>query len=183
MPLKIKQLDGEVKSPAKNLPGGGKEKFNALADKPCRFFLSDQGCKAGKSCKWQHSWEGVSDKTSRCWKCGSKEHRKNECPVKGGKKPGEPNVGPGGGRGATSASAPSSSSTSTGGKAGAAAAVKVAKNAEDATSTTIVEEDVKSPEKTSSTTSGVKDGNGGGVMVDQKVTAKWLNFCMKPHNC
>ena len=32
----------------------------------------------------ESSWDGISDKSARCWNCGSKEHRKIECPVKGG---------------------------------------------------------------------------------------------------
>jgi hypothetical protein len=43
VPLKIKQLDGDVKSPGKN-NGNAKSKQNAMADKPCRYFLSDTGC-------------------------------------------------------------------------------------------------------------------------------------------
>lgn len=43
VPLKIKQLDGDVKSPGKN-NGNAKSKQTAMADKPCRYFLSDTGC-------------------------------------------------------------------------------------------------------------------------------------------
>ena len=47
--------------------------------------------KAGKACKWQHSWENVDDKASRCWICGAKDHRKSECkPRSSTRKPGEP---------------------------------------------------------------------------------------------
>ena len=45
---------------------------------------SDNSCRAGKQCKWLHTWEGITDKNARCWNCGSKMHRKHECPVKGG---------------------------------------------------------------------------------------------------
>ena len=130
--LKIKQLDGDVKSPGKTT-GDVKSKQSTMAEKPCRYFISDGGCKAGKSCKWLHSWDGVTDKASRCWICGAKDHRKSECKVKAApRKPGEP-AGSGGGTGqgrggSTSNDVPSStttaasSSSSTGGKAGAAAA-------------------------------------------------------------
>ena len=162
-PLKLKQFQSDPKTPTSTTPLENKAKPGSI-DKPCKYFVSDAGCRAGKGCKWVHSWEGVADKASRCWICGSKEHRKQDCMVKSGKKPGEPSVGPGGGRGnpgnAPSTSTTSSSSTSMGGKAGAAA-VKVAKNAEEASTKT--EGSTTSPETTSSTTSGVKDGNGGAV--------------------
>ena len=127
-PLKLKQLDGSTPSPAKTTTPDPKQKTSSTADKPCRYFISDSGCKAGKSCKWLHSWDGVSDKASRCWICGGKDHRKQECTAKSSKpNKGEPN-GSGGGRGGssnakTNAGSNQTSSTATvGGKAGAAAA-------------------------------------------------------------
>ena len=129
-PLKLKQLDGSTPSPAKTTTPDPKQKASSTADKPCRYFISDSGCKAGKSCKWLHSWDGVSDKASRCWICGGKDHRKQECTAKSSKpNKGEPN-GSGGGRGGssnanakTNAGSNQTSSTATvGGKAGAAAA-------------------------------------------------------------
>eukprot|EP00435_Cladocopium_sp_Y103_P020441 s2514_g5.t1 len=102
-PIKVKQLD--VSSPTKPMvkeDSKNKGKGTSTATKPCRFFASDSGCKAGKSCKWLHSWDTVEDKNARCFICGAKDHRKSECPVKGGNgkfsKPGEPS-GSGGGSG------------------------------------------------------------------------------------
>eukprot|EP00438_Fugacium_kawagutii_P034164 Skav226372 [mRNA] locus=scaffold290:201957:203150:+ [translate_table: standard] len=71
---------------------------------PCRWFRSDQGCRAGRQCRFSHSWEGITDKADRCWVCGSKEHRKMECKVRGTtstttSRPGDPGAGSGGGRG------------------------------------------------------------------------------------
>ena len=64
------------------------------------------GCKAGKNCKWSHSWDNIEDKGSRCWICGSKEHRRSECRVKGsGNKPSSNDSGLGGGRGNQNAAA------------------------------------------------------------------------------
>ena len=124
-PLKLKQLDGSTPSPTK--PGSeSKPKTESLADKPCRYFISDSGCRAGKACKWMHAWDNVPDKASRCWLCGAKDHRKQDCPVRGGNKtkPGEP-VGSGGGngrgRGGSSSKSHATSDSSVGGKAGAAA--------------------------------------------------------------
>ena len=94
-PIKFKQLDGDLKSPNKSSNfnnGDGKSKQPPLESKPCRYFASDKGCKAGKSCKWMHAWESLPDKSERCWICGSKEHRKNDCRLKSStaKRPGEP---------------------------------------------------------------------------------------------
>ena len=83
---------------------GRKGPSNSMSEQPCKFFRSESGCKAGKSCKWSHSWEGIEDRNSRCWICGGKDHRKSECKVKGkvkgnGNKPASGEPGLGGGRG------------------------------------------------------------------------------------
>ena len=134
-PLKMKPMDVAPKTPPRPTPGGddSKPKGSPQIDKPCKFFLSDSGCKAGRSCKWSHSWDGVTDKASRCWICGGKDHKKTECTVRGGTgkgKQGEPAAGSGGGNGTgrgkpgnggkTSASTSSSTNMTNGGKAGAA---------------------------------------------------------------
>ena len=68
----------------------------------------------------------MPDKASRCWLCGGKDHRKQDCKLRATKPAkGEPN-GSGGGRGGGSGSSKaangtSSSTTQVGGKAGAAA--------------------------------------------------------------
>jgi len=171
-PIKIKQLEGEAKTPGKSSPGDNKSKFSPMSDKPCRFFQSDAGCKAGKSCKWLHTWASDSDKASRCFVCGSKEHRKVDCPVKAnGKKPGEPS-GSGGGNGQGRGGPTFSTSTSgsnVGGKAGAAAAKVI--NAAGEESRTTTAGDGKgggsTTEPTSSTTTAMADegkssgGSGG----------------------
>ena len=43
---------------------------------PCRFFLTDQGCKRGRNCPYGH----VPDQEKRCWGCGAKDHFSNACP-------------------------------------------------------------------------------------------------------
>ena len=48
---------------------------------PCKFWMSDGGCKQGQRCRWPHSWEG-HDKTSRCWNCSSNQHQQQDCPFK-----------------------------------------------------------------------------------------------------
>ena len=98
---------GSAETPPKHgTPGGGKSgkgQSTPMAEQPCKFFRSDTGCKAGKSCKWSHSWDGVEDKNNRCWICGSKEHRKSDCKVKGSGKPASGEPGLGGGRGGQNA--------------------------------------------------------------------------------
>ena len=108
-PVRLKQMDAEASnSPQKpGTPGNygnksGKGQSTPMSEQPCKFFKSDTGCKAGRSCKWSHSWEGIEDKNSRCWICGGKDHRKTECKVKGNgnnNKPSSYDSGLGGGRG------------------------------------------------------------------------------------
>ena len=62
--------------------GRGKPREEIEARKaPCKFFLTDQGCKRGKECPFGH----VLDSERRCWACGSKEHLANQCPRKEGR--------------------------------------------------------------------------------------------------
>ena len=174
-PLKMKQLQGDQKTSSSTTPDN-KPKPGATIDKPCKYFVSGQGCRAGKTCKWSHSWDGVEDKSSRCWICGGKDHIKSDCRLKAvNKKQGEPSGGSGGGRGSTGAGASNATSTLTsststskpsapGGKAGAAA-VKVAKSSEEGATATTSEGGLNvpvPPEVTSSTTSGDKDGGRSG---------------------
>ena len=76
-PLKLKQLLNDPKTPPKPSVGDG-NKSTPLSEKPCKYFLSESGCKAGKSCKWLHSWDNVPDRAQRCWICGGKDHRKQD---------------------------------------------------------------------------------------------------------
>ena len=42
----------------------------------CRFYLSDTGCRRGKTCQWSHDQK---DEKRRCWNCGSPEHMSPAC--------------------------------------------------------------------------------------------------------
>ncbi|CAE7252215.1 unnamed protein product [Symbiodinium sp. CCMP2592] len=64
----------------------------------CKFFLSDQGCRRGAGCKYAHEFATKDEKRSRCWFCGSKQHRQSECPVK------DPTKAKGAGSGPTASS-------------------------------------------------------------------------------
>ena len=82
---KVKQLlstpdtrkKGEMSSPGE---GHGK----GSPEKPCKFWGSEEGCRAGSKCKFGHSWDQITDKSARCWVCSSLKHRKAECPLRGG---------------------------------------------------------------------------------------------------
>ena len=109
-PVKVKQLDAPQKTTSVSFTGDkgkGGPAGSTTSSTPCRYFRSDAGCKAGKSCKWSHSWEGIEDKHTRCWICGGKDHRRTECklkaqikssPIKASKGAGEPGPGSGGGK-------------------------------------------------------------------------------------
>ncbi|CAK9113587.1 unnamed protein product [Durusdinium trenchii] len=46
-------------------------------EKPkCKFYLSDQGCKRGKSCGFSHDQR---DERRRCWNCGGTDHMSPAC--------------------------------------------------------------------------------------------------------
>ena len=52
--------------------------------RPCRFYLSDEGCRRGKSCKYEHSMKDLSkaERRDRCFECGAKGHLSSTCPTK-----------------------------------------------------------------------------------------------------
>ena len=108
--IKVKQMEAPVKPSAVSNGQIEKGKGVSTAAQPCRYFRSDTGRKAGKNCKWSHSWDGVEDKNARCWICGGKDHRKSDCKLKSQqskgsnkdhKSSGEPGAGSGGGKGQT----------------------------------------------------------------------------------
>ena len=126
VPLKLKVMEAgdHVASRTSTSEGGSTGKGRGgTADVPCRWFRSDNGCRAGKQCKWLHNWEGITDKNARCWNCGARTHRKQECPAKGGgsKAKDEPKGSGGGGApgitnkssGGTTSTSPSTPSTMT----------------------------------------------------------------------
>ena len=54
--------------------------------KPCSFYLTTKGCSKGRQCGVVHQY-GKAKGESRCYNCGSTEHRQNDCtrPTGGGK--------------------------------------------------------------------------------------------------
>ena len=69
--MKQKRLEEETQ---KNLVGR-KEKSEEEKQK-CKFFLSESGCRRGKSCTWSHDQR---DEKRRCYVCGSPEHLSSSC--------------------------------------------------------------------------------------------------------
>ncbi|CAE7215856.1 GIP [Symbiodinium sp. CCMP2592] len=52
--------------------------------RPCRFYLSDEGCRRGKACKYEHSMKELSkaERRDRCYECGAKGHLSSACPTR-----------------------------------------------------------------------------------------------------
>ena len=60
-------------------PGGfDKKKTSSM---PCRFWVTEEGCRRGSGCSFAHSWEGIT-KTNRCFQCSGVGHAKKDCPIK-----------------------------------------------------------------------------------------------------
>ena len=53
---------------------------NETAEKVCRFWGSEEGCRRGKDCKFKHDWAGI-EKKGRCFGCSAQGHAKKDCPV------------------------------------------------------------------------------------------------------
>ena len=51
---------------------------------PCRYFMSEEGCRRGAQCKYLHDFPSKEERRARCWTCGAKTHRQTNCPCKAG---------------------------------------------------------------------------------------------------
>ena len=69
--LKVKKVEEE----GGRSPASRNEKTEDGKPK-CKFYLSDGGCRRGKSCNWSHDQR---DERRRCWNCGSPEHMAPSC--------------------------------------------------------------------------------------------------------
>ena len=85
-PLQPNQSQGTT-NPAKASPTPPPTTSTASAaasgtgEKKCKWFTEPQGCRRGASCKFVHSFEGVSKK-NRCYTCGAEGHQSSSCPTK-----------------------------------------------------------------------------------------------------
>ena len=72
---KVKKLEETAKHDEKPRQSGKPNEELESKNKPCRFFLTDAGCKRGRGCQFGH----VPDGERRCWACGAKDHMANTC--------------------------------------------------------------------------------------------------------
>ena len=72
---KIKKMEETSKQEEKPRSGGKLNEEQESKRKPCRFFLTETGCKRGRACQFGH----VPDGERRCWACGAKDHMANNC--------------------------------------------------------------------------------------------------------
>lgn len=90
--LKRFEESGNGKGEGKISGWKGGEK-GGTSSTPCRFYLSDDGSKKGKTCGWLHQ----GDDKRRCWNCGATSHyapvceKPKEAAGKGGKSEGKEN--------------------------------------------------------------------------------------------
>ena len=74
-------LDRNGKEPQREegrgiLPGNA---ANVTSKTPCRFWMSDEGCKKGEKCRYTHTV--LDPKDNRCFSCSALGHGKKDCPV------------------------------------------------------------------------------------------------------
>ena len=74
--LKVKKLEGQEEK-----LGTPKKPEEDKKVAPCKFFLTEDGCRKGKSCRWSHDMKDPQD-LKRCYVCGSTKHYSNKCPTK-----------------------------------------------------------------------------------------------------
>ena len=75
--LKAKKLEEEGEKAERR----AREEAGEKDQLPCRFYLSRQGCRKGKECKYSHDQK---DDLRRCYVCGASEHIATTCPRKKG---------------------------------------------------------------------------------------------------
>ena len=74
--------DGKGKYDQPKIKDSKQEEESSSKDtrRPCKFYLTESGCKQGRNCKWGH----VPDGTRRCHNCGGSNHISPNCPYKDG---------------------------------------------------------------------------------------------------
>ena len=91
MDAKAKRMEEQGYGKGDGKSGGKGGEKGGVGNTPCKFYLSEEGCKKGKLCGWLHQ----GDEKRRCWTCGSTQHfapaceRPKEAAEKGGKSEGK----------------------------------------------------------------------------------------------
>ncbi|CAE7452704.1 GIP, partial [Symbiodinium microadriaticum] len=89
--LKLKAVNMDTGSPVSTATSpSGKGQGQK---QPCKFWLTDEGCRRGAGCKYGHVFQTKEDKKARCWTCGATTHRQSECPTRSGGKRGKKDGG------------------------------------------------------------------------------------------
>ncbi|CAE7228572.1 unnamed protein product, partial [Symbiodinium sp. CCMP2456] len=70
-----------VEAPPGSTPMPSSTPRNGI-NKPCRFFSSEEGCRRGKACKFEHPKLSKSEAKDRCFECGGRGHMSWACPTK-----------------------------------------------------------------------------------------------------
>ena len=82
---KVKKLEEDLKtaerSTEKKIKEIKREEEKPSSKTPCRFYMTDQGCRKGKSCTWPHVLDEALGTKKRCWTCGSTRHFSTACPT------------------------------------------------------------------------------------------------------
>ena len=60
---------------------GARERGTPRSKVPCNGWITDSGCRFGKTCQFSHD----ADRPQKCWVCGG-SHQKSECTAPGGAK-------------------------------------------------------------------------------------------------
>ena len=83
--VKVKKLGDEVKvgdkGADKKIKEIKKEEDGGASKAPCRFYMTDNGCRKGRSCTWPHVLDESLGTKKRCWTCGSIKHFSTACPT------------------------------------------------------------------------------------------------------
>ena len=92
---RLRAVDGQAGTGGTSVstPTGSPTKAGAKGG-ACKFFQSEGGCRRGAACKYPHDFASKEEKRARCWFCGSRQHRQNECPVKDSTKVGRTPTSP-----------------------------------------------------------------------------------------
>ena len=71
---KAKTMKPDVGGQRDKGPGGDQGDKKEIP--PCRFFLTDSGCRKGRGCRFNHD---LKDEKRRCYHCGSPDHLAPQC--------------------------------------------------------------------------------------------------------